>query len=436
MAGPFDLTGQNIENTYQRLLQIDGALIYDGTGSLVNITPSGSSPIDTSSFATTGSNTFIGNQIITGSLNVSEGVTAASFTGSLLGTASYATNALSSSYAANGGVTQLLAGPNVTLSPTNGLGQVTVSATLSGSTIFNTATGSYGSFYDTTTQTNPVTNVPRSMSFDSTDISNGVSISGSTSPFNTYVKTQNAGIYNIQFSAQVDKTDGGTDDIVIWLRKNGIDLTDTATTLTLPTNNSKVVAAWNWFVTSAAGDYYQIIWRSLDTNMRLLAEPISGTHPGIPSVILTVNRVDQFLSNTGSFSGSFTGTLEGTSSYATQALSASYAPSTPAFPFTGSAEITGSLTVTGSIYTNSTIYSPFIISINFETITSYTYKAPYALKIDSVESNPSSSITLSYVPSGSVSSSNYVFGATINKFDSLTVIPLTSSLVILNSVRI
>ena len=126
-------------------------------------------------------------------------------------TASYA---MTASYALNGGVTQLLAGPNITLSPTNGKGQVTVSATLSGSTIFNTATGSYGSFYDTTIQTNPVANIPRSMSFDSTDITNGVSISGSASPFNTYIKTTNAGIYDIQFSAQVEKTDSGTDDIL------------------------------------------------------------------------------------------------------------------------------------------------------------------------------------------------------------------------------
>jgi hypothetical protein len=273
-------------------------------------------------------------------------------------TASYVLQAVSASYALNGGVTQLLAGSNITLSPTNGLGQVTVSSTGGSGPFFNTATGSYGSFYDTTTQTNPVANIARSMSFNSTDITNGVSISGSTSPFNTYIKTENAGIYNIQFSAQVDKTDGGTDDIVIWLRKNGIDLTDTATILTLPTNNSKVVAAWNWFVSSATGDYYQIIWRSADTDLKLLAEPISVDHPGIPSVILTVNRVDQFLSNTGSFSGSFTGTLTGTASYATQALSssyalsASYAPSTPAFPYIGSALITGSLGVTGSLDVN------------------------------------------------------------------------------------
>ena len=235
-------------------------------------------------------------------------------------TASYA---MTASHALNGGVTQLLAGPNITLSPTTGKGQVTISSTGGGGPFFNTATGSYGSFYDTTTQTNPVANIPRSMSFNTTDITNGVSISGSSSPFNTYIKTENPGVYDIQFSAQLDKTDGGTDDIVIWLRKNGIDLTDTATTLTLPTNNSKVVAAWNWFVNSAANDYYQIIWYSADTDLRLLAETAGGGHPGIPSVIATVNRVDQFLSNTGSFSGSFTGTftgsLQGTASFASTA---------------------------------------------------------------------------------------------------------------------
>lgn len=39
MAGPFDLTGQNIENTYQRILQTpDGVNIYDGTGSAFTVT--------------------------------------------------------------------------------------------------------------------------------------------------------------------------------------------------------------------------------------------------------------------------------------------------------------------------------------------------------------------------------------------------------------
>lgn len=52
------------------------------------------------------------------------------------------------------------------------------------------------------------------------------------------------------------------------------------------------------------------------------------------------------VSLTGSFSGSFIGDLTGTASYATQALSASYAPDTT-FPYTGSAIISGSLEVIG-----------------------------------------------------------------------------------------
>jgi hypothetical protein len=290
--------------------------------------------------------------IVSGSDATLTSVTAtAGFTGSLLGTASYATNALSASYALNGGVTQLLAGPNISLSPTNGTGQVTVSSTPSGGG-FNTATGSYGSFYDTTIQTN-VASTARSMSLNTTDITNGVSISGSTNPFNTYIKVANAGVYDIQFSAQVDKTDSGTDEIWIWIRKNGTDISDSTTSVQLQGNGAHYVAAWNFFVNAAAGDYFQLMWYSPDANVRLHAESAFGIVPGIPSLIVTANRVDQFLSNTGSFSGSFTGSLLGTASYATQALSASYAPGgagTPTFPYTGSAIVSGSLEITGSLF--------------------------------------------------------------------------------------
>ena len=247
------------------------------------------------------------------SLNVTSGVT-----GSLLGTASYATQALTASYATNGGVTQIIAGPNITVSPTTGVGQVTISSTGGGGGTGNTTTGSYGSFYSTQTQTN-VASTARSMSLNTTDITNGVSISGSTNPYNTYIKTENAGVYDIQFSAQVDKTDSGTDEIWIWIRKNGTDISDSATSVQLQGNGAHYVAAWNFFVNAAANDYFQLMWYSPDANVRLHAEAGFGVVPGIPSLIVTANRVDQFLSNTGSFSGSFTGNLIGTASFATTA---------------------------------------------------------------------------------------------------------------------
>jgi hypothetical protein len=231
-----------------------------------------------------------------------------SFTGSLFGTAS---RAITASYALNGGVTQLLAGPNITLSPTNGLGQVEISSTGGGGVYGNTATGSYGSFYDTTTQTNPVINVIHSMSLNTTDISNGVSISGSTNPYNTYIKIENAGVYDIQFSVQIEKiSPGGTNNTYIWLRKNGVDLAETNTAFEL-SQNGKGVAAWNWFVNAAANDYYQIMWSSNANDTQLTAAtPTVG--PTVPSIIVTANRVDQFLSNTGSFTGSFSGSFYGT----------------------------------------------------------------------------------------------------------------------------
>ena len=82
MALP-DLTGLNIEETYQRLLQTDGTYIYDGTGSIFNI--SGSGNIDTGSFAITGSNIFRGDQIVTGSISVTNYVTASFFEGTING---------------------------------------------------------------------------------------------------------------------------------------------------------------------------------------------------------------------------------------------------------------------------------------------------------------------------------------------------------------
>jgi hypothetical protein len=287
------------------------------------------------------------------------------------GTPVSASYALSSSYAANGGVTQLLAGANISLSPSNGLGQVTITSTGGSGGTGNTATGSYGSFYSTQTQTN-VAGTARSMSLNVTDITNGVSISGSTNPFNTYIKVQNPGVYDIQFSAQVDKTDSGTDEIWIWIRKNGTDISDSATSLQLVGNGAHYVAAWNFFVNAAANDYFQLMWYSTDANVRLHAESAFGVVPGIPSLIVTANRVDQFLSNTGSFSGSFIGSLFGTASWAQNAVSASYAPDTT-FPYYGNARISGSLTVTGSVtvsgsstFTNigPAIFSGSVISVS------------------------------------------------------------------------
>jgi len=141
----------------------------------------------------------------------------------------------------------------------------------------------YGIFFDTTIQTNtePTGNI---MSFNNTTAANLVSIvSGGK------ITLDISGTYDIQFSAQLEKTDGGTDTIEIWLKKNGNDETWSNTRITLQGNNAKTVAAWNWMVNANAGDYYEIIWFSTDLNVRLYAETATPPAVSIPSVILSVN---------------------------------------------------------------------------------------------------------------------------------------------------
>ena len=142
----------------------------------------------------------------------------------------------------------------------------------------------YGSFYDTTDQTAAVINTAYGMTFNSTDLSAGVTIGTPTS--RVYVDTHN--VYNIQFSAQFVNTAGGTHNVWVWLRKNGTDVANSATTLRLQGNNAEEVAAWNFLLDMNAGDYFELMWEVSDLAVSLLADPASAVHPAIPSIILTV----------------------------------------------------------------------------------------------------------------------------------------------------
>ena len=160
---------------------------------------------------------------------------------------------------------------------------------------FNAATASfvsyYGSFYHTASMGLAAPNAASTMSFNSTDLSYGVSVSGS---FNDKIKFANAGVYNIQFSAQLDKGNGSAtnNNTYIWIAKNGTDIPISNTGLTMAGGASDaVVAAWNWFINANAGDYIQLKWGSDVTNVRIHYEAAPAVGPAVPSIILTANRV-------------------------------------------------------------------------------------------------------------------------------------------------
>ena len=147
-------------------------------------------------------------------------------------------------------------------------------------------TGYYGNFFDTTTQTIVGVNTHQPVTINTTDISNQVSIANSS-----HIVVANSGVYNIQFSLQIDKTQGSGAHIYIWLRKNGLDVPNSATELAVQGTSSEIVAAWNFVVASNANDYYELMISATDVHIRLKAVSASGVVPAIPSVIVSVVSV-------------------------------------------------------------------------------------------------------------------------------------------------
>ena len=143
----------------------------------------------------------------------------------------------------------------------------------------------YGSFYDTTTQTGTVINTAKAITFNTTDLSNGVFLSTTSR-----VMVDTEGVYNFDTSFQLDKTAGGTAIFDFWFRLNGVDVTDSASRIRVQGNNAEVFSSLNYFFDLKANDYVELMFSVDDLSVELTSFPAAAPHPGIPSIILTVNN--------------------------------------------------------------------------------------------------------------------------------------------------
>lgn len=151
----------------------------------------------------------------------------------------------------------------------------------------------YACFYSTQTQTTSPTDPPKAMTYNNTDISSPfISIVNDGLGNPNQITFLNDGVYNIQFSAQIEKTGGTDHQVYIWLRKNGVDVSNTNTNLTLKGNANYLVAAWNFFVSVTGGQYVEIMWfHTGSVSLKYEAANALIPCPATPSVILTVNKV-------------------------------------------------------------------------------------------------------------------------------------------------
>jgi len=149
----------------------------------------------------------------------------------------------------------------------------------------------YGAFSSSATQT-ATANTATLMTLNTTDFSNQVSIASSK------ITAAIAGIYNLQFSAQIENLDVAPQDVYIWLRQNGTDIVGSTGVVGLlarknPGDPSHDIKGWNYFVRLNAGDYIEIYWSTTNANVSIpfYAASALPTKPSTQSVVATLTFV-------------------------------------------------------------------------------------------------------------------------------------------------
>lgn len=150
----------------------------------------------------------------------------------------------------------------------------------------------YGAWHSSVTQTASTT-AGTAITYNVQDVTGTVTLaSGSrlTAPV--------TGVYNLQFSAQLQNTDNAQNDATIWIKINGADVANSASQITVPSRKNTSIygfalPAWNFLINLNAGDYVELYWLVDSTlvTMPAIAASTTPAYPAIPSVIVTMTQV-------------------------------------------------------------------------------------------------------------------------------------------------
>ena len=166
-----------------------------------------------------------------------------------------------------------------------------------------TGAGAYGSFSDTTNQPVSGANIATVWTYNTTEISNGIYISGGSK-----IRVAQYGIYSIGYSGQIEKTQGGTaTDVTIWAKLNGNNVDRSSSTTTLVSNSAYILPFVSYIFELYPDDYLEFYFSAPSQYVQLttLSGLTSPTRPDSPSVIIVAQSV---LGTTATFTGNTSAT--------------------------------------------------------------------------------------------------------------------------------
>lgn len=132
------------------------------------------------------------------------------------------------------------------------------------------------------------------VTFDTTINANGVTLVGGTK-----MTLPQPGNYSFSISAVAAATGAASaKQVSIWFRKNGSDVANSNTYLSVSKDVPTVIALTLDLPCTAVGDYYELWWSGETTSVKLDAVPaVSGSatfppnQPASPSIIVTIGQI-------------------------------------------------------------------------------------------------------------------------------------------------
>jgi hypothetical protein len=148
----------------------------------------------------------------------------------------------------------------------------------------------YGEFTKTGTVSPGVTNTSYAVTWDNTEIANGISIVSSSQ-----ITVVESGLYQFDLTLQLSSGNSSDKTVRFWFKKNGTNIANTTRIVTVNINNGFTPISLAEFFSLAAGDYIELWWQANSTAVSLTTNAAGGVapndYPAAPAGVIAVNQI-------------------------------------------------------------------------------------------------------------------------------------------------